>query len=91
MLNSYDEEFIKSTIKKCLSRFFDNFENYIINGKKIENINSLKQFKRDTIFFKKNLPFLTLINMDEFKIRIDSLNKKVLPENMLKSKKRTDK
>ena len=29
--------------------------------------------------------------MDEFKIRIDNLNKKVLPENMLKSKKRTDK
>ena len=88
MLNSYDEEFIKFTIKNCLSRFFDNFENYIINGKKIENINSLKQFKRDTIFFKKNLPSLTLINMDEFKSRIDSINKKVLPENMLKSKKK---
>ena len=88
MLNSYDEEFIKFTIKNSLSRFFDNFENYIINGKKIENINSLKQFKKDTIFFKKNLPFLTLINMDEFKSRIDSINKKVLPENMLKTKKK---
>ena len=88
MLNSYTEEFIRFTIKNCLSRFFDNFENYIINGKKIENMNSLKQFKKDTIFFKKNLPSLTLINMDEFKIRIDSLNKKVLPENMLKSKKK---
>ncbi len=88
MLNSYTEEFIRFTIKNCLSRFFDNFENYIINGKKIENMNSLKQFKKDTIFFKKNLPSLTLINMDEFKSRIDSLNKKVLPENMLKSKKK---
>jgi hypothetical protein len=35
------------------------------------------------IFLKKNLP--NLIKMD-FKTRIDNINKKVLPENMLKKK-----
>ena len=86
MLNSYDEYFIVDTIKNALKKFFDKFEEFILKGEKIEDIESLKQFKKDTIFLKKNLPSLTLVNMDEFKIKIDNINKKVLPESLLKKK-----
>ena len=86
MLNSYNENFIINTIKNALGRFFDKFEEFILNGEKIQDINRLKQFKKDTIFLKKNLPSLNLINMDEFKIRIDNINKKVLPESLLQKK-----
>ena len=86
MLNSYNENFIINTIKNALGRFFDKFEDFILNGEKIQDINRLKQFKKDTIFLKKNLPSLTLINMDEFKNRIDNINKKVLPESLLQKK-----
>jgi hypothetical protein len=86
MLNSYNENFIINTIKNALGRFFDKFEDFILNGEKIQDINRLKQFKKDTIFLKKNLPSLNLINMDEFKNRIDNINKKVLPESLLQKK-----
>ena len=86
MLNSYDEYFIVDTIKNALKKFFDKFEEFILKGEKIEDIESLKQFKKDTIFLKKNLPSLTLVNMDEFKIKINNINKKVLPESLLKKK-----
>ena len=36
---------------------------------------------------KKNISSLTLIDMTEFKNRIDNINKMVLPENMFKNKK----
>ena len=48
---------MKETIKKALDDFFDKFEDYILHGKKIEDDNCLKQFKRDMIFLKKNFFF----------------------------------
>ena len=40
------------------------------------------------IFLKKNLVFITILDLTELKTRIDNINKSVLPEYMLKTKKK---
>ena len=83
----YEDNFIKDKIQKGLDDFFDKFEDYILHGKKIEDENCLKQFKKDMIFLKKNLVFITIIDLTEIKNRIDNINKSVLPE-WLRTKKK---
>ena len=87
MLNSYEETFIIEMINKSLEEFFDKFEDYIFHGKKIEDENCLKQFKRDMTFLKKNLVFIKIIDLTGIKDRIDNINKSVLPESMRPKKK----
>ena len=89
MINSYDESFTIEMTNKALETFFDNFEDFIFHGRKIEEENCLKQFKRDMIFLKKNLAlFITILDLSDVKNRIDNINKSVLPEWMLKTKKK---
>ena len=89
MINSYDESFTIEMTNKALEVFFDNFEDFIFHGQKIEEENCLKQFKRDMIFLKKNLAlFITILDLSDVKNRIDNINKSVLPEWMLKTKKK---
>ena len=87
MLYSYEESYIIKTITNALEQFFDNFENFIFHGQKIEDENCLKQFKRDMIFLKKNLVFIEIIDLTNIKNRIDKINKSVLPKSMLTKKK----
>ena len=87
MINCYEDTFMKETINKALDDFFDKFEDYILHGKKIEDENCLKQFKRDMVFLKKNLVFIDTIDISEIKDRIDNINKSVLPEWMRGKKK----
>ena len=88
MLNCYEESFVKEMANKALEDFFDKFEEFIFHGQKIEEENCLRQFKRDMIFLKKNLVFITILDLTELKTRIDNINKSVLPEYMLKTKKK---
>jgi hypothetical protein len=88
MINCYEETYIKEMMNKSLDEFFDKFEDYIFHGKKIEDEDCLKQFKRDMTFLKKNLVFIKIIDLTEIKNRIDNINKSVLPEWMLKTKKK---
>ena len=87
MNNCYEENFIKEMMNKALDDFFDKFEDYILHGKKIEDENCLKQFKKDMIFLKKNLVFLNIIDLTGVKNRIDNINKSVLPEWLRHKKK----
>ena len=87
MNNCYEENFIKEMMNKALDDFFDKFEDYILHGKKIEDENCLKQFKRDMIFLKKNLVFINIIDLTGVKNRIDNINKSVLPEWLRHKKK----
>ena len=87
MINCYEENFIKEMMNKALDDFFNKFEDYVLHGKKIEDENCLKQFKRDMIFLKKNLIFITIIDLTELKNRIDNINKSVLPEWLRPKKK----
>ena len=87
MTNCYEESFIKEMINKVLDEFFDKFEDFILHGKKIEDENCLKQFKRDMTFLKKNLVFLKIIDLTEITNRIETINKSVLPESMRTKKK----
>ena len=88
MINSYEDSFIIEMVNKALEEFFDKFEDFIFHGQKIEDENCLKQFKRDMIFLKKNLVFITILDLTDVKNRIDNINKSVLPESMLKTKKK---
>ena len=87
MINCFEDTFMKEMIQKSLDDFFEQFEKYILHGKKIEDENCLKQFKRDMVFLKKNLVFINIIDLTELKNRIDSINKSVLPEWMRPKKK----
>jgi hypothetical protein len=87
MINFYEETYIKEMTNKSLDEFFDKFEDYIFHGKKIEDEDCLKQFKRDMTFLKKNLVFIKIIDLTEIKNRIDNINKSVLPESMRPKKK----
>ena len=41
-------------------------------------------------FLKKNLNFINIFDLTEIKSRIDKINKKVLPDYMIKTKKKGD-
>ena len=87
MINCYEEKFVKEMINKALDDFFDKLEDYICHGKKIEDENCLRQFKKDMIFLKKNLGFITIMELTDLKNRIDNINKRVLPEWLRPKKK----
>ena len=88
MINCYEDSFVKEMVNKALEDFFDKFEEFIFHGQKIEEENCLRQFKRDMIFLKKNLVFITILDLTDVKNRIDNINKSVLPEHILKPKKK---
>ena len=92
MIGSYETEFIIKIFKPAIIKFFDKFEYFIFHGKVIEDEKCLKQFRKDMTFLKKNLNFINIseIEINEIKSRIDNINKKVLPEHMLKTKKKTE-
>ena len=87
MINCFEDTFMKEMIQKSLDDFFEQFEKYILHGKKIEDENCLKQFKRDMIFLKKNLVFINIIDLTELRNRIENINKSVLPEWLRLKKK----
>ena len=90
MIGSYETEFIVKIFKPAIIKFFDKFEYFIFHGKVIEEEKCLKQFRKDMTFLKKNLNFINVFDINEIKSRIDNINKKVLPEHMLKAKKKAD-
>ena len=90
MIGSYETEFIVKIFKPAITKFFDKFEYFIFHGKVIEEEKCLKQFRKDMTFLKKNLNFINIFDINEIKSRIDNINKKVLPEHMLKTKKKAE-
>ena len=89
MINCYENDFIEKIFKAAIEKFFDKFEYFIFRGTKIEDEKCLRQFRKDMTFLKKNLN-LDILDLSEIKSRIDNINKKVLPEHMLKAKKRAE-
>jgi hypothetical protein len=90
MINCYETDFMAKIFQQAIIKFFDKFEYFIFHGKKIEDEKCLKQFRKDMTFLKKNLNFINIFDLTEIKSRIDNINKKVLPDNMLKTKKKAD-
>ena len=90
MIGSYETEFIIKIFKPAIIKFFDKFEYFIFHGQVIEDEKCLKQFRKDMTFLKKNLNFINIFDISDIKGRIDNINKKVLPENMLKPKKKAE-
>ena len=90
MIGSYETEFIIKVIKPAMIKFFDKFQYFVFHGQKIEDEKCLRQFRKDMTFLKKNLNFINIFDISDIKGRIDDINKKVLPENMLKPKKKAE-
>ena len=90
MLNCYETDFMAKIFQSAIVKFFDKFEYFIFHGKKIEDEKCLKQFRKDMTFLKKNLNFVNIFDLSEIKSRIDNINKKVLPDSMLKTKKKAE-
>ena len=91
MINCYEIDFMVKIFQPAIVKFFDKFEYFIFHGKLIEEEKCLKQFRKDMTFLKKNLNFINIFNLSEIKSRIDNINKKVLPDYLLKKKKGEDK
>jgi len=89
MINCYENDFMEKIFKAAIEKFFDKFEYFIFHGTKIEDEKCLRQFRKDMTFLKKNLN-LDIFDLSEIKSRIDNINKKVLPEHMLKAKKKAE-
>ena len=90
MLNCYENDFIAKIFQPAIVKFFDKFEYFIFHGKVIQEEKCLKQFRKDMTFLKKNLNFINIFDYSDIKLRIDNINKKVLPEHLLKAKKKQD-
>ena len=90
MTGCYEKEFMEKLFQSKINDFFDKFEFFIFHGRKIEDEKCLKQFRKDMTFLKKNLSFIDIFDISEIKSRIDKINKKVLPESMLKLKKKNE-
>ena len=89
MKNCYETDFMEKIFKAAIEKFFDKFEYFIFHGTKIEDVKCLRQFRKDMTFLKKNLN-IDIFDLSEIKSRIDNINKKVLPEHMLKPKKKAE-
>ena len=89
MKNCYETDFMEKIFKAAIEKFFDKFEFFIFHGTKIEDVKCLRQFRKDMTFLKKNLN-IDIFDLSEIKSRIDNINKKVLPEHMLKPKKKAE-
>ena len=90
MLNCYESDFMAKILQPAIVKFFDKFEYFIFHGKLIEDEKCLKQFRKDMTFLKRNLNFINIFDVTDIKSRIDNINKKVLPDHMLKPKKKGD-
>ena len=90
MAGCYEKDFMEKLFQSKINNFFDKFEFFIFHGRKIEDEKCLKQFRKDMTFLKKNLSFIDIFDISEIKLRIDKINKKVLPESMLKFKKKNE-
>ena len=90
MLNCYETDFMVKIFQPAIVKFFDKFEYFIFHGTKIEDEKCLKQFRKDMTFLKKNLNFVNIFDLSDIRARIENINKKVLPEHMLKPKKKGD-
>jgi hypothetical protein len=90
MLNCYENDFMAKIFQNGIAKFFDKFEYFMFHGTKIEEEKCLKQFRSDMTFLKRNLTFINIFDLTEIKARIDNINKKVLPEHMLKAKKKNE-
>ena len=82
MIKCYEDNFIKETMEKVINEFFNELENYFFHGEKIVDENCLRQFKKDMIFLKKNLNFITIIDLTQFINRINNIMKYVLPDRL---------
>ena len=82
MIKCYEDNFIKETIEKVINDFSNELENYFLHGEKIVDENCLRQFKRDMIFLKKNLKFITIIDLTQFVNGINNIMKYVLPDRL---------
>jgi len=89
MINCYETDFMEKIFKSAIEKFFDKFEYFIFHGTKIEDEKSLRQFRKDMTFMKKNLN-IDIFDLSEIKSRIDNINKKVLPDHMLKPKRKVE-
>ena len=90
MLNCYETDFMVKIFQNAIEKFFDKFEYFIFHGTKIVDENCLNQFRRDMNFLKKNLNFIDIFDLNKIKSRIENIKKKVLPDNMLKPKKKME-
>ena len=90
MINCYETDFMAKIFQPAIVKFFDKFEYFIFHGKVIQEEKCLKQFRKDMTFLRKNLNFINVFDLSEIKQRIDNINKKVLPEYLLKTKKKQD-
>ena len=90
MMNCYETDFMAKIFQPAIVKFFDKFEYFIFHGKVIQEEKCLKQFRKDMTFLRKNLNFINVFDLSDIKLRIDNINKKVLPEYLLKTKKKQD-
>ena len=88
MLNCFEADFMVKIFQAAIVKFFDKFEYFIFHGQLIEEEKCLKQFKKDMTFLKRNMNFINIFDLNEIKSRINKINKKVLPDYMIKTKKK---
>ena len=77
MCYAYEDVFIINNMKAALDKFITRIDAFISNGKRIENENSVTQFKNDMTFLKKNITVITKVDVNEYKERLNQLIRKV--------------
>ena len=87
IINGFSNEEVKNIFENNFNIVFDNMDK-ILNGKRINDDNMVKQFRMEMNYIKKVLKMFELIDVKEFQNKIDKFSQMINPEKVVKKRKK---
>ena len=87
IINGFSNEEVKNIFENNFNIVFDNMDK-ILNGKRINDDNMVKQFRMEMNYIKKVLKMFELIDVNEFKDKIEKFSQMINPEKIVKKRKK---
>ena len=87
IINGFSNEEVKNIFENNFNIVFDNMDK-ILNGKRINDDNMVKQFRMEMNYIKKVLKMFELIDVKEFQNKIEKFSQMINPEKVVKKRKK---
>jgi len=87
IINGFSNEEVKNIFENNFNIVFDNMDK-ILNGKRINDDNMLKQFRMEMNYIKKVLKMFEFIDANEYKNKIEQYITMINPEKIVKKRKK---
>ena len=87
IINGFSNEEVKNIFENNFNIVFDNMDK-ILNGKRINDDNMLKQFRMEMNYIKKVLKMFEFIDVNDYKEKIEKYITNINPEKIVKKRKK---